>query len=115
MVEPRRIVLRCNSNVEQYDLSIYDGKNCLRKRVFARQACLCFCAYAPCLKIVATARVNGVLTSLYFWVDRSCSEEISLYFNFPQVPTSGGSLNGFTLTDATYGLPIDGTLIFTAT
>ncbi len=106
------ILLHFSSNVERYRVRVYDGENVVAKEISARRDCLLVCTRSPCIRVVARSLTSGYATSLYFWLDVTRNRLISLYFNFQ--PTSAPiALNRFTLTDANYGLPIDGTLLFT--
>ncbi len=116
MYTAKRRILRFQSNLEGYEVTVYDGCQRFTKRIFSRQDCLCLCTQAPCLRVVARPLESGYSTILYFWIDTSCSTIHNLYFSFPQdtpAPTPPTALNTFTLTDANYGLPIDGALSFT--
>ncbi len=106
------VLLLFSSNLAQYDLTVYDGCSTIQKRVNGRQGCLCLCPRSPCLRVVATPREAGYSTLLYFWVS-TCRKTVDLYFSFPADSPSGSARNVFTLTDRNYGLPIDGSLLFT--
>ncbi len=111
------VLLLFDSNIKQYELHIYDGEKRVRKQVRGGKGCLCLCPASPCLRIIASPRASGYTTTLYLWVDTRCQNLVNLYLSFPQttVPTPTPAVNTFTLTDRNYGLPIDGTLFFTAT
>ncbi len=109
----KRISLYFNANIENYQITVYDGCNVLRKQISTRQAQLSLCAQSPCLRIVATPLTDGYSTILYFCIPTSCQPSFSLFCNFLTLPSPSSALNRFTLTDANYNLPIDGTLFFT--
>ncbi len=112
------LLLSFFSNIEQYELTVYDGERVFRKRVDGGNGRLCLCPCSPCLRVIATPRQSGYTATLYFWVDARCQREVKLYFAFPQTtppPTPPVAVNTFTLTDRNYGLPIDGALLFTQT
>ncbi len=111
----RQTLFSFQSNIAGYKIDLYDCDNLVEKRVFSRQGCLCLCARSPCIRVVATPLVQGYSTKLYFWVDVTCSPIVNLYLNFPSTPVSPIAVNTFTLTDASYGLPISGSLLFTQT
>ncbi len=108
------LAFRFHSNLEEYEVVVYDGENAYRKRVFGGQGCLCLRPRSPCVRVVASPRENGYATTLYFWVDVRCKNRIDLYFSFPSSsqPPTPPVVNDFTLTDRNYGLPVDGTLLF---
>ncbi len=106
------VLLLFDSNLAQYDVTVYDGCSAIKKQVNGRQARLCLCPRSPCLRIVASPRAAGYSTLLYFWVP-ACQKTVNLYFSFPVDTPSGAAVNTFTLTDRSYGLPVDGSLLFT--
>ncbi len=107
------LLLRFHANVENYEVTVYSGCEVHRKRVFAREGCLCLHNPAPCVRVVASPLQNGYSAKLYYWLDTTCTPLHCLYFAFPQEVTPPPfAVNTFTLTDATYGLPIDGALLF---
>ncbi len=112
------VLLLFSSNLTQYELTVYDGCHAVKRRVNGREGCLRLCTRSPYLRVVATPRTAGYSTLLYFFVDTTCQKTVTLYFFFPAqpvTPTPPLVTNTFTLTDRNYGLPIDGTLFFTAT
>ncbi len=113
----KEILLRLRSNVSNYQITISDGCDSIQKQIAARQARLRLCACATCLRVVVRPLTGGYTGALYFWIDATCQTTFDLVFNFaastPPTPTT--ALQRFTLTDGTYGLPIDGTLFFTQT
>ncbi len=109
------ILLRLRSNIEQYEITVYDGcGGAIRKRIASRRACLCIRACAPCLRVVATPLVVGYSTIVYTWANAACGGVADVYLKFPADVTSSPqpALQTFTLTDANYGLPISGSLQF---
>ncbi len=113
-----RMTVRLNANIERYQITLSDGVNTLRRIITARNVRLCFSACSPCIRVVATPLTEGYSTILYTWINGSCQTAFDLYFNFPAAatpPAPTPALNGFTLTDSVYGLPIDGNLTFTST
>ncbi len=111
----KRICLRLNANVARYRVTVYDGCERYTQTVYNGQDCLCLCASGRHLRVAATSLTEGYAATTYAWVDTSCRCAANLYFNFP--PSAGApttALNTFTLTDRNYGLPIDGSLLFTA-
>ncbi len=108
------VLLRFRANVTQYEVTVYDGCDVIRKRVNGNQGCLCLYPRSPCLRIVATPRVTWYSAILYFFVDVTCQKTVSLYLAFPEEATPPLAVNAFTLTDRNYGLPIDGSLLFTS-
>ncbi len=116
MATKRQVVLRLRSNIDRYQLTVYDGNCSIRRSIYERQECLCLRPCAPYLRIVASPRASGYTTTLYLWVDVTCKSVIDLSLQFPSAPVRPtGAIQRFTLRDANYGLPIDGVLLFTAT
>ncbi len=115
----RQLFLRFCANIDSYLLTLSDGKTNFRLPVYDRKACVRVCTRSPRLQIIATPLTNGYSTRLYFHVDTACKTVFRLYFQFPQdapsptPPAPPTARNAFTLTDANYGMPIDGTLLFT--
>ncbi len=108
----RRLRLTLQANIERYEVTVCDGENVWKKRVSTRRDCLCVCTRSPCLRVVCRSLTGGYSSSLFFWLDVRCEDFYSLYLSFPQNSTPSAALNRFTLTDSTYGLPIDGSLFF---
>ncbi len=113
MQRTKRILLCFNANIAGYRVIVYDGARIFQKTVYSKKERLCVCAPSPCLRVVARPLTGGSL--LYFWITTACNPVCSLYFNFPQTPSPPLARNIFTLTDANYGLPVDGALLFTET
>ncbi len=111
----RQIVLRLHSNIARYELTLYGECERISKQIYGLQDCVCLCTRSPYLRILASPLTEGYTTKLYFWVDIRCQNALHLHFNFPSdaTPPPTPTVNQFTLTDANYGLPIDGTLTFT--
>ncbi len=109
------ICLHVSSNIEEYEITIQAGCQQLQKRVANRQICISLHTCPPCLRLVARPLTDGYSTILYHWITPTCSNTLSLFLAFPaDAVTPTEALNTFTLTDATYGMPIDGILTFTS-
>ncbi len=113
MRAPKRLCLQLFANLSAYEVTIYDETQCFRQNVNTPSTCIRFYSHAPRVHVIARPRVNGYTATLYFHLNTACNNCFSLSFSFPpDLPSTGTSLNTFTLTDRNYGLPIDGTLFF---
>ncbi len=114
MGEYKKILLRLKSNIDNYELSIAGCCDSLQKRIFSRDTVLCVCTDCPRLRLIATPLNSAYNTRLFFSIDLSCGCVFDFYFRFSLegAPTPTAAVQTFTLTDANYGLPIDGSLQF---
>lgn len=110
-----KIFLHLSSNIEEYEITVQAGCQQIVQRVTNRQICLSIDTCPPCLRLIARPLIGGYSTILYHWITPTCTNIVHLYLAFPANPITPpvGAINTFTLTDATYGMPIDGSLTFT--
>ncbi len=110
MAAPKRILLRVNSNIERYQVCVDDGCGRFLEPITTRRACLCVCVRSPSVRVV----LRGGNESRYFLLDASKRRVFDLFARFAETPAPTPPVNTFTLTDAIYGLPIDGILLFSS-
>ncbi len=108
------VLLQLHSNIERYQITFYDCHGAYQKIIYGREESICFCTCSPCFRITVTPLTDGYTGSRYFFIDACCQSSVCLSFQFtPITPSPTTAINRFTLTDANYGLPIDGVLTFT--
>ncbi len=113
----KSIFLHFCANVTNYEVIIKTEKCVFRKVINGNSETMRIRSSAPILRVTARPLGGGYSSIRYFRLLTKCQSFFDLSFNFsratskPIAPDS--TLNLFTLTDATYGLPIDGALIFT--
>ncbi len=112
MNNQRSVLLCFSSNIDQYNIQISDGCRCASVNVNCAQQCIRFYTNKRMVQIVATPMTAGFdgRISLNFDTCQKC--KYCSYLQFPRETAPEEGTYTFVLTDATYGLPINGNLQF---
>ncbi len=108
----KQILLYLNSNISNYNLSIYDCNGYSVKRITSQNYCLCLNTNTRYLRVVANPPNRQYNNSIFYKLDTYKNNCFNLYFNFTANQTTLNQLNIFYLTDRNYGLKLNGNLQF---
>ncbi len=113
MAKCKNVVLQLNSNLNKYEITIFDGDCRIKKTFINYSNCLFFTAKSSKILVAIKPLVSGYIDSKFMSLNLTCKTQFTLDFTFAKRLVRSDAYYIFTLQDANYGLKLNGVLHFT--